>query len=305
MVIIADKQGQLANRLFLLRAFIANAIEYKYTLIYNNFDEYISYFEATASQSFAGYPIRNKLCSPKKLNNFLQRVIVNQGPPELCSPKKLNNYLQSVIVNQGLVAVRILRSLNLLESFSHHVYEVDNTGFDLGDPEFVRKAQTKMMVVRGWPFSDFQSVKKHASLIKKFFTPLPVYRKNIALLMEKIRQEVDIVIGIHIRRGDYAKFESGRYFYSFEVYARKAAELARQFDGKKVGFLLCSNEPIDVAAFAGVRAFSGTGHFIEDLYALARCDYLIGPPSTFSAWASFYGDVPLQYIRDAQSVIAF
>ena len=283
MVIIADKQGQLANRLFLLRAFIANAIEYQYTLIYNNFDEYLPYFEGPASQGFARYPIRTQICSPKSLNNYLQKVILN---PDYFS-------------------IKVLRKLNRLEYFSHQVYEVDNTGFDLGDPEFVRKAQTKIMIVSGWPFSDKQSQKKHAVLIKNFFTPLSVYRQNIDQLMEKIRQEVDIVIGIHIRRGDYAKFESGRYFYSFEVYARKAAELARQFDGKKVGFLLCSNEPIDVAAFAGVRAFSGTGHFIEDLYALARCDYLIGPPSTFSAWASFYGDVPLQYIRDAQSVIAF
>jgi hypothetical protein len=283
MVIIADKQGQLANRLFLFRDFIANAIEYQYTLIHNNFDEYIPYFEATASKGFAGYPIRTKICSPKALNDYLQRVIVNPGHP----------------------AVRLLRKLNRLEHFNHYVYEVDNAGFDLGDPEFIRKAQTKIMIVRGWPFSDVGSLKKHALLIKKFFTPLSVYCQNIALLLEKIRQEVDIVIGIHIRRGDYARFENGRYFYSFEVYAQKAKELAQQFDGKKVGFLLCSDDTINVAAFDGLRAFPGTGHFIEDLYSLARCDYLIGPPSSFSAWASFYGDVPLQYIRDAQGRISF
>lgn len=30
-----------------------------------------------------------------------------------------------------------------------------------------------------------------------------------------------------------------------------------------------------------------------DLYALSQCNYIIGPPSTFNAWASFIGDVPL------------
>jgi len=283
MVIIADKQGQLANRLFLLRAFIAHAIEYQYTLIYTNFDEYVPYFEGPTSQSFAMYPIRATLCSPKALNDYLLRVIVN--------PEHLGG--------------RVLRKLTLLEHFSHHVYEVDNAGFDLGDPEFVKKAQTKIMIVRGWPFSDAQSLAKHAALIKKFFTPLPVYRQNIDSLMKKIQREVDIVIGIHIRRGDYEKFENGRFFFGFDVYAQKAKELARQFHEKKVGFLLCSNAPIDVAAFYGMRVFLGTGHFIEDLYALARCNYLIGPPSTFSAWASFYGDIPLQYIRDAQTRISF
>ncbi len=283
MVIIADKQGQLANRLFLLRAFIANALEYQYTLIYTNFDEYLPYFEGPASQGFPRYRIRAQLGYPTSLNNYLQRIILNPD----------------------YFPIKVLRKLNRLEYFSHYVYEVDNTGFDLGAPEFVKKAQTKIMIIRGWPFSDKKSQKKHVLLIKKFFTPLPVYRQNIARLMKKIRLEVDIVIGIHIRRGDYAKFENGRYFYGFDVYAQKAIELAQQFKEKKVGFLLCSNDPIDTPAFAGLRTFFGTGHFIEDLYALAECDYLIGPPSTFSAWASFYGDVPLQHIRDAQTVIAF
>lgn len=37
-----------------------------------------------------------------------------------------------------------------------------------------------------------------------------------------------------------------------------------------------------------------------DMYALSQCDYIIGPPSTFNAWASFVGDVPLfsLYKRD-------
>jgi len=32
------------------------------------------------------------------------------------------------------------------------------------------------------------------------------------------------------------------------------------------------------------------------MYGFARCDYLIGPPSTFTMWASFYGQVPLNII---------
>jgi len=43
----------------------------------------------------------------------------------------------------------------------------------------------------------------------------------------------------------------------------------------------------------------GTGDLIEDMYAFARCDYLIGPPSTFTLWASFYGCVPLNLIRSS------
>jgi hypothetical protein len=36
-----------------------------------------------------------------------------------------------------------------------------------------------------------------------------------------------------------------------------------------------------------------------DLHALARCDYIFGPQSTFTQWASFYGNKPLLLLKDA------
>lgn len=30
---------------------------------------------------------------------------------------------------------------------------------------------------------------------------------------------------------------------------------------------------------------------------MSQCDYLIGPPSTFTGWASYIGNVPLKYIE--------
>jgi hypothetical protein len=35
-----------------------------------------------------------------------------------------------------------------------------------------------------------------------------------------------------------------------------------------------------------------------DLHALARCDYIFGPQSTFTQWASFYGNKPLFLLKD-------
>ena len=42
---------------------------------------------------------------------------------------------------------------------------------------------------------------------------------------------------------------------------------------------------------------------IEDVYALSQCDYILGPPSTFSMWASFIGDVPLRIVKYANENI--
>ena len=41
------------------------------------------------------------------------------------------------------------------------------------------------------------------------------------------------------------------------------------------------------------------GSSVGDLYALARCDYIFGPVSTFSQWASFYGDKPLFHLHES------
>lgn len=68
-------------------------------------------------------------------------------------------------------------------------------------------------------------------------------------------------------------------------------------------FLLCSNEPQDAEAFAGFPVTFGTGELVEDLYALAGCDFLLGPPSTFTIWASFYGTVPLCHVYDPAAAL--
>jgi hypothetical protein len=41
----------------------------------------------------------------------------------------------------------------------------------------------------------------------------------------------------------------------------------------------------------------GSGPPVNDLWTLSKCDFVFGPPSTFSQWASFYGKVPLLHLR--------
>jgi hypothetical protein len=75
-------------------------------------------------------------------------------------------------------------------------------------------------------------------------------------------------------------------------------ELATQFSGRKVAFFVCSDEPRQASEFTGLTVVIGAGPPVVDLYALTGCDYVLGPPSTFSQWASFYGNKPLYHLRD-------
>jgi hypothetical protein len=78
-------------------------------------------------------------------------------------------------------------------------------------------------------------------------------------------------------------------------------ELAAQFPDRKVAFFVCSDEPRTADEFPGLSVGLGAGSPVGDLYALAGCDYIFGPQSTFTQWASFYGNKPLFLLNDANA----
>ena len=56
-------------------------------------------------------------------------------------------------------------------------------------------------------------------------------------------------------------------------------------------------------AFGDLQVHFGPGHIVEDMYAMAEADLLIGPPSTYTGWASFYGKVPLVVMESADDSV--
>lgn len=112
-----------------------------------------------------------------------------------------------------------------------------------------------------------------------------------------------LTIGVHVRRGDYKEYLGGKYYYSNEVYGQILDHLRSIFteEGKRVRFLICSNEPFNVNTPQKDLFSIDDTDAITDLYALSRCDYIVGPPSSYSQWASFYGDVPLYQMFSTQT----
>lgn len=131
-----------------------------------------------------------------------------------------------------------------------------------------------------------------AQEVRIFFTPRPEIRMQIQQHLTPIRSQGDILVGIHIRWGDFISHEGGRYYYSLEVYRSMMQRMTDLFPGKRLVFLVCSNEKQAISAFAPFTVFMGPGSEIGDLYSLATCDYIISPNSTYSLWAAFYGQKP-------------
>jgi hypothetical protein len=160
---------------------------------------------------------------------------------------------------------------------------------------------SKLTVVRGWPYRDRGNFRKYRDAIRAHFTPRAIHRQRVDECIARARTRCDVLVGVHIRRGDYINHLDGRYFYDHAVYRAMTDKVLSLFSDKKVGFLICSNEPVDASIFDTSNFHLGPNQIVEDMYSFASCDYLIGPPSTYTMWASYYGKVPLFQITSSQT----
>ncbi len=105
------------------------------------------------------------------------------------------------------------------------------------------------------------------------------------------------VVGVHIRRGDYRTWQNGKYFFADEVYQQYLLEMTSQLKQihKEPFFVIFSNEDISIKEQDNV-VISRNEWFV-DQFLMSQCDYLIGPPSTFSLWASYSGKVPYYHFE--------
>lgn len=165
--------------------------------------------------------------------------------------------------------------------------------------EFKSKRKFTIHFIDAWKHSEDASfISKNKKVIKELFTP------NLATtykLHKSIPPFGGVTIGVHIRMGDYKEYLSGRYYFGVEKWAKYIEHLNSIFDTKHIRFLICSNENNICEQISkilpNINIFSiRNTDGLTDLYALTKCDYIIGVPSSYSQWASFIGDVPLYLI---------
>lgn len=288
MILFSHKIGQLGNQLFAFAHLIANAAANNLTVINLSFDEYANYFDGSQS-AICRYPKGKDIKSPVSTRLRSTLFLINRAMLKILRKAKiLNSPLHAVIV------------ADLPEySFDQNIF------FELSDLSFQTALKRKPFVfLFGRFFRDFANFEKYQHVIRDYFKPTLTIQSVVNKTIAMARQNSDIVIGVHIRRGDYAQFKNGRYFFSQVQYAEKMMALKNENRGKRIAFVVCSNETIESQLFSETVFIAGVGRPVEDLYLLAQCDYIMGPPSTFSSWASFYGNKPLYRIDDINEVIS-
>lgn len=159
--------------------------------------------------------------------------------------------------------------------------------------------------IKGWDTrEDTQYIAEAKEELKYIFTPRKEIVAEADNLIANLRKQSDMVIGIHIRRGDYKDWNEGRFYYEISQYRDVMLRLQSLYSDKKVSFFISSNEKLDKEQFEDcVCDFYQNGSPILDLHTLSLCDKLVGPYSTFSRWASFIGDKPIYFIEDIHEKI--
>ncbi len=269
MIVLTSKYGQLGNRLQLFAHFIAFSIENDRPVLNAAFGEYSHLFESTSKDLLCRYPARGPA------------LPAGRGAREL-----IHRILQPMVRNRRVE--RILGKRGLVISSTDPERE-----FRLDDPSFLASIENRWVVLaEGYYFVDYHNLLKHAHRVKQHFLPRETHVKNVEKTIDRARQSCDLLVGVHIRQGDYRNYLGGKYFFSVGDYVSAMQKVRDLFGTRRTGFLLCSDSQLERKEFSDLEVTTGPGHIIEDMYSLARCDYIIGPPSTYSRWACFYGDVP-------------
>lgn len=215
------------------------------------------------------------------------------------TPWILNNRLLRSILRYIDKKPRLVKIMNSFNVYLHdHINRVQK------DEQLALSRQKKNAIV--FVLRDFRS---HSSLAKcveemrKAFDIKPVLTEKIGHEYYELRNKYRLLLGVHVRRGDYKEWNKGKYYFSDEVYAKKIKEFIayKNFSLSEVGVILCSNGAPLIENYSGLNVHYAPRPEEEDLFLMRRCDYIIAPPSTFCSMSSFMGSVPLYFIEDEET----
>ena len=164
----------------------------------------------------------------------------------------------------------------------------------------------KHIVVSGWYARWYELFLKYRQEICELFRIDEQFTTPVRQQMQQVAGDNLVRLGVHIRRGDYAQWADGKYFYDNEVYARHINKF-KELHGDKVVHVYLSTNDAEVSETLFQEQCPETvvhhlhGNAPQDLFMLSECDYLIGPPSTFSLVAALYRDIPLYRMDTADA----
>ena len=275
-IIISKKTGRLGNRLQLYAHLLAFALEKDLRLLNPAFAEYSLFFQGTADQRWGKFPKDQDTVSPSETSREWI-YWSNRAAYKLAKPLAISN-------NAGI---------RVAKAQSSKFIQTDSLWND-----FIQESWNILFTQGLHFYSPGEWFVRHGDTIRSFLAPLNCYQEKAIQFVTQIKLQTDVLVGVHLRQTDYQEFVGGRFFYSLNQYLMKMLEIRRLHHPRSCTFLICSDVSWQEGLKQDLKCFSGPRTVIGDLIALSKCDLILGPPSTFSGWAAWYGKVPIHFLEN-------
>lgn len=264
MIFTFNRFGRLGNRLFLFSHLIALSEHFKIPLYNLAFAEYREHFSYFQKNRYCTYGLQDG-------GDFSK-----------------------------VVQARVLGKVGLIPTVKF--WDAGDVVFDaegIEDERIRLLIESPMVVFEGWRLRSRTRLGQIKEKIRDVFRPNDLVAGQVSKRIDRLNEIGDITVGVHVRWGDFRGTEN---FFALETFLERMGEIRNILYPRKVAFLVCSPEKIEDSSLPNDAVLFRDSSPICDLYSLASCDYLLGPPSTFSGWASFYGEKPIFTMRGNRKI---
>ena len=121
----------------------------------------------------------------------------------------------------------------------------------------VCRKKNHIHLLNSWEYRNYNnSFIKESDFIKSIILPNNLSKKIAEDNINLFRKNFEIIVAVHIRRGDYKFFYDGKYYFNDSVYFEKMLDIQSIFSHVKVGFAIFSNEHVNIANYNKLNVMS-------------------------------------------------
>ncbi|WP_238325556.1 alpha-1,2-fucosyltransferase [Leptospira inadai] len=294
VIIYTGIYGQLGNRLILFLHFIQFCKKYDCVFICPSFQEYAHFFKKFKGDFIPSYPA-----------NLENRSLLGSK-----NWKRYSFYLKVISALQLKIRLFPLTTAENLHFFEYSdasdsesdVKNFHGKTFYLDSELFLHRARkSKILLMTGWRYrvGEFDTSPMMREEILRFLALKDEVVDTAVDRIKVLRGQFDRIIAVHHRRKDYKEWLNGKFFFEIDDIKRKMIEVSealKEAGFRKILFIIFSDEKGQGYSIPSADTQMSNGDMAEDLYFMSQCDLIIGPPSTFSGWASYAGRVPIFHI---------
>ena len=312
LIIFTHGVGRFGNQSIAYGHLIAFLLENqdKFDLINMAFWDYAHLLESTSKSQLCTMPTEHQRWQYFKYIRYLRQIKFPRG-----AERFRTNLIRLIYAIYGNPLSNRYGIQSVLVDDTSTISNIMGTRqdrLDLNNPDdldiFDRSDVT---LLAGWGIRSWSLFEKHQNSIRQWMKIDHKYTEIGQKFITNVRNSCDFIIGVSIRQGDYQTWANGKYFFRVEQYIEwmKQAQSIFEESYQRIGFVIASDEPQDIKRFCGLNVYfstgiaGGSGHYIESIVELSLCDIIMTPPSTFSAWAAFMGDIPILAVYERDQII--